>query len=137
MAFPGGALNPASHWIWVALGGALGATARWAVMRWMGSGLPGGIPWSTLTVNLLGSLLVGVLMGVAAKGNVPEPVRMFLGMGVLGGFTTFSTFSADLMLLTGSAGGFGRALLYGVGSVVGGWCAAWGGLVLATMILRR
>ncbi len=117
-------------WLWVALGGGTGAVARWGVGRLIGSGSAMGFPWSTFTVNFVGSFLIGLLMAGASRGAVAEPARYFLGTGFLGGFTTFSTFSADLVLMTGTPGGAWRQLLYCVASVAGGWCAAWGAFVL-------
>ena len=117
-------------WLWVALGGAMGATARFGVGRLIGSGAAMTFPWATYTVNIVGSFLVGLLMAGASRGLLPEPARAFLGIGVLGGFTTFSTFSADLVAMTGTPAGMSRQLLYCVASVAGGWLAAWAGFVL-------
>ncbi len=80
----------------VALGGAAGALARWGVAV----ALPrssGGWPWATLTVNLTGCLLIGVLLAVlAARRPDDDRMRTFLGAGVLGGFTTFSAFAVEV-----------------------------------------
>ena len=87
--------------IYVALGGALGASARYLIgthtLRLMGSGFP----WGTLCVNVLGSFLMGGLIGaMALKLNLSQEVRHFLTTGILGGFTTFSAFSLDFAVLT-------------------------------------
>lgn len=91
----------------VAAGGALGALARWGV------GLAAGAPWGTVLVNVTGCLLIGVL--VARYGHVTL-LRAFLGTGVLGGFTTFSTASTDTLALAQS-GRFPLAALYALGTL--------------------
>lgn len=84
--------------LFVALGGAAGAVARHAVgmltLRWFGPGWP----WGTMTVNLLGGFLMGFLVSTLAfKGGIDqERWRLLLGVGALGGFTTFSSFSLDV-----------------------------------------
>ncbi len=110
-----------------ALGGALGALARWGVAE----ALPrtdGGWPWATLLVNLTGCLLVGVLTGVLANRS-PEPAwaRPFLAVGVLGGFTTFSAFAVEVVGL-GDAGVLVPAAGYVLASVVGGVLAVAAGI---------
>ncbi|SDU20507.1 fluoride efflux transporter CrcB [Stappia sp. ES.058] len=92
-----------THFLLVALGGALGAGSRHlvnqAALRWVGPGFPVG----TLTVNILGSLAMGLLIGwLAARtspGGTGAGLRLFLATGVLGGFTTFSAFSLDVVFL--------------------------------------
>lgn len=105
----------------VALGGATGALARWGVNVWVEGRL--GLPsfWATAVVNAGGSLLLGLLY---ARTGDPQ-LRALLGVGVLGGFTTFSTFSNDAMTLAAN-GRLGAAALYAGGSVVAGL----GGVVL-------
>lgn len=83
--------------ILVMLGGALGAGARYLVARALFAG--SGFPYGTLSVNLLGGLAMGLLVGVLARTGAGEAWRLFLGVGVLGGFTTFSTFSLDVVTL--------------------------------------
>jgi fluoride exporter len=110
-----------------ALGGALGALARWGVSV----ALPrasGDWPWATLTVNLLGCLLIGVLLGVLGERRPHDDhLRTFLGAGVLGGFTTFSTFAVEAVDLV-DAGAWILAVAYVVVSVVGGLLAVGAGL---------
>ena len=85
----------------VAAGGAVGAVARYLVMVGVGRLLgPHDFPWGTLTVNVVGSVLMGVLIEVLALTWSPsQEVRALLVVGVLGAFTTFSTFSLDVMVL--------------------------------------
>ena len=85
----------------VAAGGAFGAVARYLVMsgigRWLG---PHDFPWGTLTVNIAGSVLMGVLIELMALVWSPsQEMRAVLVIGVLGAFTTFSTFSLDVVVL--------------------------------------
>ncbi|MEO9470242.1 fluoride efflux transporter CrcB [Parasphingorhabdus sp.] len=106
----------------VMAGGALGAGARYnlgrLVFHWVGPGFPFG----TLAANLLGGFLMGILVGLLAlSDSVDEPWRLFLGVGLLGGFTTFSAFSLEVlnMIERGSWGiAAGYALLSVIGSVV-------------------
>ena len=83
--------------LFVALGGALGAVSRYLVSGWVGDRwVPyTAFPWGTLTVNVLGSFLLGLLMAVSSSGaiTVSPGARLVLGAGFLGAFTTFSTFS--------------------------------------------
>ena len=91
----------------VALGGAAGAAARYgAGLLWPGGG-PERFPWTTLLVNVVGCALIGVLLVVVTEGRPVHPlVRPFLGTGVLGGFTTFSTYAVDVhrLLVEGRPG---------------------------------
>lgn len=92
-------VNPALL-AWVAVGGALGSVARYLVMAMVGHTVGTGFPWGTLAVNIAGSAVMGVLAELGALAWQPSPeVRAFLTVGILGGFTTFSTFSLDVALL--------------------------------------
>ncbi|SFO31982.1 CrcB protein [Geodermatophilus obscurus] len=110
-----------------ALGGALGALARWGVAEALPS-QDGGWPWATLLVNLTGCLLIGVLTGVLANRS-PEPAwaRPFLGVGVLGGYTTYSAFAVEVVVLA-DAGALPAALGYVLASVLGGVLAVAAGV---------
>jgi CrcB protein len=119
----------------VALGGALGSVLRWAVAIGVARATrEPQFPWGTLVVNLAGSLLIGVLLGLATdRGALATPARLFLVTGLLGGFTTFSAFSWEALALlraghTGAAGG------YVASSVLGGLLAAAAGWLLATKL---
>lgn len=86
--------------LWVALGGALGSTARYLSMVLIGQTVGMGLPWGTLFVNIVGSAVMGLLAELGALAWQPsQDLRVFLTVGVLGGFTTFSTFSLDVALL--------------------------------------
>jgi len=114
-----------------ALGGALGALGRWAVAEALPS--PGGWPWSTVLVNLTGCFLLGALLaGLAFRSAEPAWVRPFLAVGVLGGYTTYSTFAVEVVGLVDD----GSPLLaagYVLVSVVGGVAA----VALGALALRR
>ncbi|WP_406251017.1 FluC/FEX family fluoride channel [Streptomyces cyaneofuscatus] len=121
----------------VAAGGALGAVARYgALVVWPVAG--GDFPWTVFVVNVSGCALIGVLMVLTVeRGRVTHPlVRPFLGVGVLGGFTTFSTYAADVSgllvrqeLLT--------AVAYMGATVVAALAAVWAGAVVTRRLLDR
>lgn len=116
----------------VAMGGAAGAAARYGVGvlagRWLGQAWP----WATLGVNLLGGLLMGLLVGwLALRGGADqERLRLLLGVGVLGGFTTFSAFSLEVALML-ERRAWASAGLYVSASVVLSVAALFAGLMLA------
>ena len=115
----------------VMLGGALGAGARHLVGQLTLPLFGAAFPYGTLTVNLLGGLLMGLLAGSLVRfGADGEPWRLFLGVGVLGGFTTFSSFSLDTVVLA-ERGALGLAAGYVAVSVIGSIAALVGGLSLA------
>ena len=116
-----------------ALGGALGALARWG----LGEAIPhraGDWPWATLLVNLTGCLVLGVLLALFARHPGHPWLRPFLGAGVLGGYTTFSTFGVDAVQLV-DGGRWPVAVGYVLVSVVGGVLAAAAGVVLGRSLL--
>jgi fluoride exporter len=104
--------------LFVMLGGALGAGARHLVGGVALARLGTGFPWGTLTVNLVGGLLMGLLAGWLARGGGSEASRLFFAVGVLGGFTTFSAFSLETLLMI-ERGQYGFASLYVGASVIG------------------
>ena len=83
----------------IAAGGVIGAEARYGLTQLMPSS-PGGVPWAILVVNILGGLFMGMLMALLDRAADPHPLaRPFFGVGILGGFTTFSTYSTDTFQL--------------------------------------
>jgi CrcB protein len=118
----------------VALGGAIGSVARYLVG--IGSGKLFGLdfPWGTLIINIAGSFLIGVLVeSFALKWDLPQAVRVFLTIGICGGFTTFSTFSLDSYLLI-DRGELWPAAAYMAGSVALSIAALFAGLQLIRAI---
>jgi CrcB protein len=102
----------------VMLGGALGAGARHLAGAFALARFGPGFPWGTLTVNLAGGLLMGLLAGWLARSGGSEQARLFLAVGLLGGFTTFSAFSLEVFLMI-ERGQYGPAALYIGASVIG------------------
>jgi CrcB protein len=118
-----------------ALGGALGALARWGVGTAVPSS-PGGWPWATLLVNLTGCLLIGVLLAVVlARFPTSTRIRPFLAVGVLGGYTTYSSFAVEVVRLA-DAGSLPLAAGYVIASVLGGTGCVLTGLLAARAALH-
>jgi CrcB protein len=113
--------------LYVMVGGAVGSGARYLIGRAMLSLLGPNYPFGTLAVNLIGGLLMGVLIGVLARNSASETWRLLLGIGVLGGFTTFSSFSLDVVSLI-ERGAVGVAFGYVLVSVIGSIAAVFAGL---------
>lgn len=105
-----------SNFIPVMAGGAIGAALRYGV----GLALPvrSGWPWGTLTVNIIGGFAMGLLAAFLVKGHVCEAMRLFVGVGILGGFTTFSAFSLESFRMI-EGGAWGQAVAYALVSVTG------------------
>jgi fluoride exporter len=118
----------------VGAGGALGAVARYLLVQ-ASRPVQGGWPWGTFAVNLSGGLLMGLLTGVLASrgGADPERMRLLLGVGVLGGFTTFSAYSLELARMI-EARSYGQAAAYGLGSMALSVVALLAGLMLARRV---
>ncbi|HEX8485277.1 fluoride efflux transporter CrcB [Sphingomonas sp.] len=114
----------------VMLGGAVGAGARHLAGRALLAVAGPGFPWGTLGINIAGGLLMGALAGTLARGGGNEAWRLLLGVGVLGGFTTFSAFSLDTVTMI-ERGDLGHALAYVLASVIGSIAALYAGLGLA------
>jgi CrcB protein len=114
----------------VAAGGAFGAVARYVVAGQVGHWLGTGFPWGTLAVNVIGSLIMGTLAELFALVWSPGPeMRALLIVGVLGGFTTFSSFSLDAILLI-ERNDWWPAVLYIGGSVILSLAAFFAGMRL-------
>ncbi len=119
----------------VALGGALGALARYLMVGGFEHWLGAGFPFGTLAANVLGSFLMGVLIDLLALVWSPSPeMRALLTVGLLGSFTTFSALSLDTLLLF-EAGAPGQAALYALASVLLSLTAIFAGMRLTRMAL--
>ena len=133
------AFSPLVASLHVAIGGAVGAVLRYQLGRamtvWLGGPAMSIFPWATLAVNALGSLLMGMLAGwlvrhgAVGSGQGSEQLRLLLGVGLLGGFTTFSAFSLEMVLLI-ERGQFALAGLYAILSFALGISALLFGLTV-------
>jgi CrcB protein len=113
--------------IWVGIGGMMGAVARYFLGILIKSAT---FPYATGLVNILGALLMGIVMGLAVKGQISPSLRLFLATGICGGFTTFSAFAwENLELLQQHR--YGSFLVYTAGTLVLGIIATATGYLLA------
>lgn len=115
-------------WLAIAVGGALGTMARHGVAHVLNVWIGRSAPYATASVNLIGSLVIGLLAGLLAGGHLHESstMRAFVFVGVLGGFTTFSTFILDTFTLA-EGGHTGAAALNVICQVVVGYALAYVG----------
>ena len=117
----------------IAIGGALGATARFLVAEWLPV-LPGRFPWATFWTNIGGSFVLGLGLILLIERFPPTRyLRPFVATGFLGAFTTYSTFAVETHLLV-RAGRPGLAAVYAGASLVVGLAAAWGGIGTARLV---
>lgn len=120
-----------NHLLLVMLGGAIGAGARHLTGRAALALWGPGFPWGTLIVNLAGGMLMGLLAAwLAARASGDDALRYLLGVGMLGGFTTFSAFSLETANML-QRGEHGVALFYILASVIGSVAALFAGLQIA------
>jgi len=115
--------------LFVFIGGGIGSIARFLVGKWLNTSTSG-IPWSTFTVNVIGSLLIGLILGWSLKSNqLSETTTLLLATGFCGGFTTFSTFAYEnqALLKSGEFLSFG---IYTISSIILGLLAVFLGLWL-------
>jgi CrcB protein len=122
------------NWILVAAGGAAGAVARYGLGVWSGRTLGMALPYGTFIANASGGLLMGLLVGwLALRGGADQDrLRVLLGVGVLGGYTTFSAFSLETVLMI-ERKDWGLALGYVLASVL----VAVGAVFVGLMVSRR
>ena len=120
----------------ISVGGAAGAVARFAIANaWPAA--PNGFPWATFVINVTGCLLIGVLMvAIAEVWPRHRLLRPFLGTGVLGGYTTFSTYTGDIQQLV-AAGAARTGLLYLAGTLVAALAAVAAALTVTRRLTRR
>lgn len=118
------------NYLWVFLGGGLGAAARYGVNVGVGRVNPTDFPWHTLVINITGCFIMGVLTeAMALRLNVSNEWRLFLTTGIMGGYTTFSAFALDYALLF-ERKDFMSAGIYVLASVIGSILACFAGLAL-------
>ena len=121
------------NYLLVLAGGAIGSVARYQTGVLAGRWLGPNYPYGTLAVNLIGGFLMGLLAGVLARTGGSEQTRVLIGVGVLGGFTTFSAFSLDAATMI-ERGQWGVAVTYALMSVIGSVLALFGGLYLVRTV---
>lgn len=123
-----------THLLLVALGGALGASARYALGGWLTDRWGASFPWHTFAINVGGAFCLGALMALSLeRGAVSPSWRLFLGTGILGGFTTFSTLSYESIALMAEGSTLrGLANMFGTGTA--GLAAAWLGIVVGRIV---
>lgn len=121
--------------LWIALGGALGALARYGLAGWVQDGTAGTFPWGTLVVNVLGCFLLGFAFRTLQLSALPPALRGAITVGFLGAFTTFSTFSLEAVGLIQEER-WARAIGYVGGSVALGLAALVVGLWTAAALQR-
>ena len=114
----------------VALGGAVGS-----VLRYLLSSINTSFPWGTFAVNILGSLLIGLLVGLVSKGVLSPEMKLLMVTGFCGGFTTFSTFANESFGMMKVGDVLQMALYVGI-SVVIGILAVWGGMALSYLSIK-
>jgi CrcB protein len=118
----------------ISAGGVIGALARYGIGRAFPVA-PGTFPWSTFAINVIGCFLIGVLMAIVVHTSWTHPMgRPFLGVGILGGFTTFSTYAVDTVRL-GQASEAGTAILYLFGTLLAAMLAVYVGLAATRRVL--
>jgi len=124
------------EWAWVIIGSALGGMARYGVSGTVARRIGETFPWGTLTVNVVGSFVIGLFAALVAPGGALGGERMvgaFVMTGVCGGYTTFSSFSLQTLNLARD-GEWPRALANVVASTVLCLLAVWAGFALAALI---
>ncbi|MEI4505753.1 fluoride efflux transporter CrcB [Sphingopyxis sp. CCNWLW253] len=117
----------------VMIGGAIGAGARHLVGQAMLARFGPAFPWGTLSINIVGSLLMGLLVGWLVRSGGGDTARLFVGVGILGGFTTFSSFSMEYWMLF-ERGQNAQAAAYVLASVIGAIAACGLGLFIVRQV---
>lgn len=118
----------------VAFGGAIGAMLRYGVTEWCNGHISLAFPYGTVAVNLIGSFVIGFLFLLwSVHGDMPYLVKFFVVTGILGGFTTFSTYNMELVSFVRAAQ-FVPALAYLSANVIGGFIACWLGYIVGQVV---
>ena len=119
--------------LYVALGGALGAVARYGITGWVVRGVGASFPWGTLVVNVVGSFLLGFSVRYLEFMVASPELRAAVAVGFLGAFTTFSTYSYETVVLL-QEGAWGRAATYALGSLIIGVLFVFAGFAAAQLL---
>ncbi len=117
----------------VALGGAIGSAARYLVGVFVAHRFGPDFPWGTFIVNVSGSLLIGVVLSLVGGGLLPAGARLFLAVGVMGGYTTFSTYSNETLQLI-QGGELAAATFNALGQAVTGLVGVYLGVVFGRVL---
>ena len=122
------------HYLWVGIGGFVGANARYILGRLIGHHLGPAFPWSTALVNMSGAFLIGIIVTILTDRGIPDPMwRQLVVVGFLGGYTTFSSYTIEAITMI-QEGRWLSALGYILGSNVLGLLACLGGIWVARFI---
>lgn len=115
----------------VGLGSCMGGISRFLISRLISISATTSFPWATLAVNLIGSLVIGIVYGFTAhRGSMPDTLRLLLTVGFCGGFTTFSTFSHESYIMM-SGGHTAATIIYMASSLIGGMALVFLGYWIA------
>ncbi len=115
----------------VAIGAAIGGVARYLIGGWLASLLGPDFPWGTVFVNVTGSFVIGVVLVLVQGGALPAGARPFVAVGILGGYTTFSSFSYETLQLMNGGGKVVEPVLFNtLGQVQAGLLAVYLGVVV-------
>ena len=118
----------------VGLGGGFGSIARYLTQKWFNEIYPHPFPWGTLSVNLVGCFLIGVIYGISEKTSLLSPqMRLLLVTGLCAGFTTFSTFAFENLTLLRSGDNL-YFIIYTLASVVLGIACVFGGIAIMKLL---
>ncbi len=118
----------------VAAGGAIGAAARYLAGLWIAARFGAGFPWGTFFVNVTGSFVIGIVLVLVEGGTLPAGARLFFAVGILGGYTTFSSFSYETMQLLAGGGALGPVLLNTLGQLLAGLMAVYLGVIVGRVL---
>ncbi len=121
--------------IFIAVGGAIGALARYGISKYVNQVSSGAFPWGTLVVNFIGLFIIGFLFELFERTVVPSEIRSFLTIGFLGALTTFSTYGIETINLLRD-GEYGLGLLNVVLSNVAGITLVVVGIIVARLVIR-
>lgn len=117
----------------VGCGGFIGSALRYLVSHAIEANALSSFPYGTFTVNVIGSLIIGIIYGLTVKNLVSPEIRLLAATGFCGGLTTFSTFSYELLTLM-QDNQFFHSFIYAAGSLVAGFLAAWIGFSLIKLL---
>jgi fluoride exporter len=122
------------QYLWIGLGGFIGANTRYLLQQWAANHWGAHFPYGTLVINVSGSFVIGLFLTLATgRLALPPETRLFVAVGFLGGYTTFSSFSYETLQLL-EQGQWGSAALYFLGNIGLGMLGVFLGVVLARLI---